>query len=74
MIRMTYGFSNFRRSDEPFSPQSLVAMRVEVVDTLPEKKPRLPVDVAVNPALIKSLSQDLLVHPDEKEEVRMSAL
>nr|XP_039252416.1 mucin-4-like [Styela clava] len=48
-----------RRPDSTMSPPALMSNQVEVVESLPAKKPHLPVDVAVDPQLLRSLSEDL---------------
>nr|XP_039253024.1 rab effector MyRIP-like isoform X8 [Styela clava] len=48
-----------RRPDSTMSPPALMSNQVEVVESLPAKKPHLPVDVAVDPRLLRSLSEDL---------------
>lgn len=48
-----------RRPDSTISPQALVSNRVELAESLPAKKPHLPVDIAVNSQLLRSLSEDL---------------
>ncbi|XP_077974666.1 uncharacterized protein LOC120329707 isoform X2 [Styela clava] len=48
-----------RRPDSTMSPPALMSNQVEVFESLPAKKPHLPVDVAVDPRLLRSLSEDL---------------